>query len=248
VTAPEHLSIDTPEQISLEFPLAGVGSRFLAVAFDTLVQTVIAILVTIVVAVVGAAVSGFRRSMSPWVLAFLVLALFVVNAGYFALFETLWRGQTPGKRLVGLRVIDVSGGPVSVYGAILRNLIRIVDQFPGVYAVGIVAALVTSRQQRLGDLAAGTVVVHERIEALAPPTVAAPAAASTGAHRLTTEDLLLMESFLRRRSDLDPLLRLDTARRIARRMTEKLQIEATDDEERLIERLAAECRSSGRYR
>jgi uncharacterized RDD family membrane protein YckC len=248
VTPPEHLSIDTPEQISLEFPLAGVGSRFLAIAFDTLLQAVIGVVLVIIAVLLGAAASEFGRSSGPWVLAFLLFALFVVYTGYFATFEALWRGQTPGKRLVGLRVIDVSGSRVSVYAAILRNLIRVVDQLPGIYAVGIVSVLVTSRQQRLGDLAAGTVVVHERIETLAVSSTPVAAGARIGAHQLTADDLLVMESFLRRRGDLDPLLRLDTARRIAQYMAAKLQIEPADDEERLIERLAAEYRSTGRYR
>ncbi len=248
MTAPEHLSIDTPEQIALEFPLAGVGSRFLAIAFDTLLQAIIGVALGIIGGIIGVAATSLNRSAGPWVLALLVLGIFVVYAGYFAVFEALWRGQTPGKRLVGLRVIDVSGSPVSVYAAILRNLIRIVDQLPGIYAIGIVSVLVTERQQRLGDLAAGTVVVHERTEVVALPPTAASRSATTAAHRLTTEDLLLMESFLRRRTDLDPLLRLDTARRIAARMIAKLQIETNEDEERLIERLAADYRSSGRYR
>jgi uncharacterized RDD family membrane protein YckC len=246
VTAPENLSIDTPEQISLEFPLAGVGSRFLALAFDTLLQAVIALVAVLIVASVAIAVSGSSASRN-WILAVLVLVLFVVNSGYFAVFEAVWRGQTPGKRLVGLRVIDVSGSPVSVYSAILRNLIRIVDQLPGIYGACIVSVLVTSRQQRLGDLAAGTVVVHERTEALAIPNTTPPAA-NTGAHQLTTDDLIVMEGFLRRRRDLDPLLRLDTARRIAKHMAGKLGIETPEDEERLIERLVAEYRSSSRYR
>jgi uncharacterized RDD family membrane protein YckC len=249
VTAPEHLSIDTPEQIALEFPLAGVGSRFLAIAFDTLVQAIAGLVfgvVAVVAAGVGVAIGG--RPAGTWVLAFLLLVLFVVYTGYFAVFEVVWRGQTPGKRLVGLRVIDVSGSPITVYSAILRNLIRIVDQLPGIYAVGIVSVIVTSRQQRLGDLAAGTVVVHERTETLEIPATAALSGAHMGAHQLTADDLLVMESFLRRRKDIDPLLRLETARRIARRMTDKLRIESTEDEERLIERLAAEYRSSGRYR
>jgi len=249
VTAPEHLSIDTPEQIALEFPLAGVGSRFLAVAFDTVLQVIAAVGLALIAAFVAGVLSATTgRSAGPWVLAFLILALFVVYTGYFATFEALWRGQTPGKRLVGLRVIDLSGRPVSVYAAILRNLLRIVDQLPGIYAVGIISVIVTSRQQRLGDLAAGTVVVHERTETLDVAPTPAPGGARMGAHQLTTDDLLVMESFLRRRNDLDPILRLETARRIARRMAGKLQIDSTEDEERLIERLAAEYRSTSRYR
>jgi len=248
VTAPEHLSIDTPEQIALEFPLAGVGSRFLALAFDTLLQIVAAVGLALIAALAAGALSAAGRAAGAWVLAILILALFVVYTGYFATFEALWRGQTPGKRLVGLRVIDLSGRPVSVYAAILRNLVRIVDQLPGIYAVGIVSVMVTSRQQRLGDLAAGTVVVHERTETLDVPATPAPGGARMGAHQLTTDDILVMESFLRRRNDLDPMLRLETARRIARRMTQKLQIDSTEDEERLIERLAAEYRATSRYR
>jgi uncharacterized RDD family membrane protein YckC len=248
VTAPEHLSIDTPEQISLEFPLAGVGSRFLALAFDTLLQALIGLVIVFAAGIAGGVLAAAGASKT-WILAVVVLAVFVVYSGYFALFEAVWRGQTPGKRMVGLRVIDVSGSPVSVTAAILRNLIRIVDQLPGIYGVGIVSVLVTSRQQRLGDLAAGTVVVHERTEALAlPKPEAPPTVAKAGAHQLTTEDLMVMEGFLRRRADLDPMLRLDTARRIAKRMAGKLQIETAEDEEKLIERLVAEYRSSSRYR
>ncbi len=247
MTAPEHLSIDTPEQISLEFPLAGVGSRFLALAFDTLLQGVAAFVIGIIAAAVAGALASAGRSAGAWVLAFLIFALFVLYTGYFATFETLWRGQTPGKRLVGLRVIDVSGRPVSVYAADFAQPRQ--DHRPGARDLcrGNLSVIVTSRQQRLGDLAAGTVVVHERTEEFALPT-AAPAGPRVGAHHLTQDDLHVMESFLRRRSDLDPVLRLHTARRIAQRMTEKLQIEPTNDEEQLIERLAAEYRSTSRYR
>ena len=108
----EKLNIDTPEQVALEFSLATVGSRFLALAIDTLIQVGIGVALFIVVALAlflsGAAESAAR----PWVMAVLVLGGFVVYYGYFALFETLWSGQTPGKRLIGLRVIHGSGRPV----------------------------------------------------------------------------------------------------------------------------------------
>jgi uncharacterized RDD family membrane protein YckC len=252
VTPPEHLSIDTPEQIVLDFPLAGVGSRFLALAFDTLLQVVAFVVVGIVAAVAGGVVAALvgrsARSANPWIFAGVILAWFAVYAGYFAAFEALWRGQTPGKRLVGLRVIDVSGRPVSVYAAILRNLVRIVDQFPGIYAVGIVSVMVTSRHQRLGDLAAGTVVVREQTETLSLPVTTVPVGARIGAHHLTADDIVVLERFLHRRSELDAVVRLETARRIAQRMAAKLQIDSTEDEERLIERLAAEYRSTQRAR
>jgi len=241
VPAPENLTIDTPEQIALEFPLAGVGSRFLAVAFDTLLQAVAAaILIGILLL---ARLAGVTGSSAAWIIAALLLLWFVVYAGYFAVFESIWTGQTPGKRLVGVRVIDVSGRPVSAYSAIIRNVLRIVDQLPGVYAVGILSVLVTGRQQRLGDLAAGTVVVHERVEALSrPPAPRANTSVRLGAQALTPADILLIEGFLNRRNDLDPWIRLQTARKIAGRMAEKLRLEGVEHEEPLLEQLAAEYR------
>jgi uncharacterized RDD family membrane protein YckC len=249
VPAPEQLSIETPEQIALEFPLAGVGSRFLALAFDSLVQVAaIAVLVVAGLVVRFFVVPRFGgTTLGPWTFAVLLGAVFLVYSAYFAVFESIWSGQTPGKRLIGLRVIDVSGRPVSAYAAILRNVLRLVDQLPGFYAIAIASVLVTKRQQRLGDLAAGTVVVHERVERIA----IAPRVESTvrvGAHRLTVGEIVLVEGFLGRRADLDPVVRLQSARQIARRMADRLQLGAIEDEERFLEQLAAEYRASGSYR
>ncbi len=248
--APENLTIDTPEQIPLEFALAGVGSRFLALAFDSALQ-IAGLLVLFILAVIARRLAGISvntASLGTWATAALIAVGFVVYSGYFAIFESLWAGQTPGKRLVGLRVIDLSGRPLAVYGAIVRNLLRIVDQLPAIYGVAILSVLITKRQQRLGDLAAGTVVVHERLEAAG--SVAAPTSTAIrhGAARLTAEEILVIEGFLRRREDLDAWVRLQSARRIATRMAEKLAITSIEDEERLLEQLAAEYRSADRYR
>ena len=82
--------------------------------------------------------------------------------GYFAMFEAFWNGQTPGKRWTHLRVIKDSGRPINAYDAILRNLLRIVDNLPTLYAIGIVTMLISKENKRVGDYAAGTVVVHEK--------------------------------------------------------------------------------------
>jgi uncharacterized RDD family membrane protein YckC len=250
VPAPENLIIDTPEQIRLEFPLAGVGSRFLALAFDTVLQgAAIVVLVGIGLVVRRIApLSVAAGGLGTWAIAALFAAGFLVYSAYFAIFEAVWTGQTPGKRLVGLRVIDVSGRPISVYAAIIRNAVRIIDQVPGIYALAILSVLVTRRQQRLGDLAAGTVVVHERLEAAAPAAAAMTSAARHGAHRLSADEIVLIEGFLRRREDLDSWVRLDSARRIAARMRNRLELGTVDDEERLLEELAAEYRAVERYR
>jgi uncharacterized RDD family membrane protein YckC len=249
VPAPEQLTIETPEQIALEFPLAGVGSRFLALAFDLLVQgACIALLVAVALVVRWIAALQFTSTaLGPWTAAIVLAAAFTIYTAYFAVFETVWSGQTPGKRLVGLRVIDVSGRPITAYAAILRNLLRIADQLPGFYAIAIVSVLVTRRHQRLGDLAAGTVVVHEHIERIAASPKAEPAV-RLGAHRLTQNEIVLIEGFLRRRGELDSWVRRQTAGQIARRMADRLELGAIGDEERLLEQLAAEYRSSGSYR
>jgi uncharacterized RDD family membrane protein YckC len=248
VPAPEELIIDTPEQIALEFALAGVGSRFLALAFDSLLQISALLFLLLLAGAVRWIASVSVPTLGTWAMALLLAVGFVVYVMYFAVFESIWTGQTPGKRLVGLRVIDISGRPVTVYAAIIRNLIRIVDQVPGIYAVAILSVLVTRRQQRLGDLAAGTVVIHERSEALAPASAAPVSATRHGADKLGPDDIVLIEGFLRRRDDLDSLVRLNAARRIAERMAGKLGLPVTADEEQLLEQLAAEYRSADRYR
>jgi uncharacterized RDD family membrane protein YckC len=253
VAAPEKLTIETPEQITVEFPLAGIGSRFLAIAFDTLLQAAAAAGLVLVGLVGGALAraSGVATppSASVWLLALLIFVWFVIYTGYFAVFESIWNGQTPGKRLVGLRVIDAAGGPVTVYASILRNLLRLIDQLPGFYAVGIISVLCTERQQRLGDIAADTVVVHERLDDRIPAADPTTTIAALGAHKLDTEDIVLIDRFLARRGDLDSVVRRDAARRIAERMAGKLRLPpgSVEDEEELLERLAAEYRAGGRY-
>ena len=246
--APEKLTIDTPEQIALEFPLAGVGSRFLAIAFDTLLQgAAFAVLGGVALLVRGVS-GGQFAGLGMWGLAILLVIAFAIYSGYFAAFEAVWTGQTPGKRLVGLRVIDVSGRPLSVYAAIIRNLLRLVDQLPGFYAFGIVSVLVTRRQQRIGDLAAGTVVVHERLGARAAAPQTHPGGPRFGAHRLSNAEIAVVEGFLRRRGELEEWTRRRTAQSIAARMKQTLHVTSSEDDERVLEQIAAEYRASDSYR
>jgi uncharacterized RDD family membrane protein YckC len=253
VPALEKLNIDTPEQIALEFSLATVGSRFLALAVDTLVQIGCGL-----VLFAGVGLGAFAASFTPaqagsWFLAAAVLGLFIIYYGYFAIFESVWNGQTPGKRFIGLRVIHVSGRPLSVFEAILRNMVRIADQLPGIYAIGIISVFVTERSQRLGDLAAGTVVVHEAVASGDAPQFtaeapAAPASTQHGALKLTAEEISVIELFFRRRQQLDVFARERAARRIAERIRERLGITERIDDERLIEEVGAEYKARGRYR
>jgi uncharacterized RDD family membrane protein YckC len=244
VTAPEKLIIDTPEQIALEFPLASAGSRFLALAIDTAIELAGLFVLGAVAVVATILGTAFGRTVEVWGMAIVVFLGFVIYYGYFAIFEALWHGQTPGKRAVGIRVIAASGRPLSALDAVLRNLLRIVDQLPGIYAVGLVSVFFTERNQRLGDLAAGTVVVYERgVERPHVPT--AGAATRHGAARLTSAEIALIETFLQRRDGLDPYLKLNTARQIVARLRHRLDIpaDARLDEEKLLEELVAEYRA-----
>jgi uncharacterized RDD family membrane protein YckC len=256
VPALEKLNIDTPEQVALEFSLATVGSRFLALAVDTLIQIGCGLVLLTGVALGGWAASFTLAQAGQWFLALAVLGLFVIYYGYFAVFESVWNGQTPGKRVIGLRVIHVSGRPVSVFEALLRNIIRIADQLPGIYAIGIVSVFVTERSQRLGDLAAGTVVVHEmggradsrEFRADVSATVQGIPSTQHGALKLTAEEIAVVELFLRRREQLEVFGRERAARKIAERMRDRLGITERVEDERLLEEIVEEYKSKGRYR
>jgi uncharacterized RDD family membrane protein YckC len=244
VPPPEKLTIDTPEQISLEFTLAGAGSRFLAIVIDTLAQIAIFIVLLLLgLAAAWLASSGYRR-VATWAAAALLVLAFLLYYGYFAAFETLWSGQTPGKRALGIRVMRASGQPITAFDAILRNLLRIVDQLPGIYAVGVLSIFFTARNQRLGDLVAGTVVVVEQPAYAGHATVTTPSGTRLGAARLTTEELEVIETFLSRRKDLPEHMRMRTADQLAARIRSRLDLSSSTyaNDEELIETIASEYR------
>jgi uncharacterized RDD family membrane protein YckC len=217
-------TIETPEQLLLDFPIAGVGSRFLAIAIDTLIQTVVAIVVVLVaVLIFSVVVSASAKNIRIWLMAILGVLLFAIYYGYFAVFEILWNGQTPGKRKIGLRVMKDSGRPLTAAESIGRNLFRIVDQLPAFYALGMVVAFLNVRNKRLGDLIAGSVVVRETSQSAAKPVwqmQQASATAFSGAFgsALSSEHLAIIDAFLNRRSDLDVDVRSRTAWQILKRV------------------------------
>jgi len=249
----DKLTIDTPEQLSLEFPLAGVGSRFLAMLMDSLIQLVVGLSLFIVLLLVGFGLTGFLRDAGIWTLALLGLAFFVLYYGYFAFFEAVWNGQTPGKRYMGLRVIKEDGAPITVYDAVSRNLLRAIDQIPALYGVGILSVLMSRRSQRLGDFVAGTVVVHEKpLEGLsgvwrraAQQEPARVPGSHFGAGRLTPEEFRVIEAFLERRDSLEPEVRSRFAWQIAERLGKSLNVPPEDRRpaEAFLEALAQERRS-----
>ncbi|HYL94429.1 MAG TPA: RDD family protein [Terriglobales bacterium] len=222
--SPDKLTIETPEQIPLEFPLAGIGSRFLAIALDTLIQALGFLLIVFIAEILLPTAARFTSRAWTWAAAIFFLCVFILYSGYYALFEIFWNGQTPGKRLVRLRVISDSGRPITVYEAVVRNLLRIIDQLPGLYVVGIISVFLTARNKRLGDIVAGTVVVHEKAVQDSQPdfAAAAPSTAPSAGLQITAEELELIERFLQRRYDLSPEVRRQSAEQIAARLRARL--------------------------
>jgi uncharacterized RDD family membrane protein YckC len=254
----DELRIDTPEQIALELPLAGIGSRFLALAIDTLIQSVfylITALIFIFTLPLGSSVFMFLpRLLGP---ALAIFILFAIYWGYFAFFESIWSGQTPGKRYAGIRVIKESGRPINAFDAIGRNLMRAVDGLPGIYGIGLACMMCNQQSRRLGDFVAGTVVVHEKptedarpswntSEHVSPPILAT----SPDLVQVTPEELVLIETYLHRRWELDPGVRVNTALQIANRIKSKtgLQPEPSQHVDDFLEEAAKKIRDSSQFR
>jgi len=153
----DELVVATPEQVTFGYQLAGPGSRFLAQIIDFPIQ--VAVLVLALLA--GTAAGALAGNSGVATIAIIVLA-FVVIWGYYPVSEAVWSGKTVGKYAFGLRVVGDQGEPIRVSQAVIRNLLRIVDFLPLFYGIGIIALFWNGRGKRLGDLAAGTVVVRER--------------------------------------------------------------------------------------
>ena len=235
----DRLRIATPEGVDLELKLAGVGSRFTAALIDFLIQ--VALLIALLVAfIIGGSLSGFGGA------AYVLLA-FLVFAGYDVLFEVLNSGRTPGKQLNGIRVVRVDGSPVRFLTSAVRNALRVIDML-FFYLVGVLSILVTPRNQRLGDLAAGTLVVRERLaEVPQAPSAEAPAAPSPQGEwqswdvgGVTAEELTAVRAFLARRYELTPEARRSLADELAEGFRRKVPgLDADASSESLLVALVA---------
>jgi len=216
----DRLAIATPEGVQVELVLAGLGSRFTAALIDLVLKGILLIAVLLVSAVLG-----------DIGVAIASVALAAIYLGYDIAFEVLAGGRTPGKRRTGLRVLRADGRSVDLLSSAIRNVVRLVDGLVLVYLPGMVSILVTRRNQRLGDLAASTIVVNEAggrplpaatlaaepretiLQALQPP--GQDGAATLDVTAVTPQDVGTLRAFLSRRGDLDPGARADLAARLS---------------------------------
>lgn len=240
-SAPPHAftrreEIETPEQVALAYELADLGSRFTALLIDGIILAILltALIVSFFFAVPR--IAEISEALAAWTFGIFLLMVFALNWGYFFYFEGFRDGQTPGKRLLRIRTVHDGGFPLTVRGAAIRNLLRIIDIQPGTtLLVGGVTMMLHPRTKRLGDLAAGSIVVRERLapkiteEATPPPELLAQGAPLPAAPLLNAQEFATLAEFLARRESLPG----DARNRIAAKLVERLAPRFGDAPERL---------------
>jgi uncharacterized RDD family membrane protein YckC len=237
----ERVTVETPEHVEFSYEIAGLGSRFTAGLVDGCIQGAGILAILILFWVQGQS-GSFASYVESALQGVLLLALFLFVWGYHLYFEAFRGGQSPGKRMFKIRVVAEGGYPVTLPRAAVRNLLRVVDILPPLYGIAGVCMFLDPRGRRLGDLAAGTVVVRER-GTEAPAAVAAARALTAGERegrrRLPPLEEEMVRAFLRRRAKLAPDARGRLASFVAARAAAALGVDGGRDAEAFIEALEA---------
>jgi uncharacterized membrane protein SpoIIM required for sporulation/uncharacterized RDD family membrane protein YckC len=230
------VDIETPEHVAFSYTLAGAGSRVLAALIDYAICFVLLVATLIISMLVGSP-GSVARAATAWGSAILIIVQFAVIWGYYVLFEGLNDGQTPGKRWLGLRVVQDGGYSVTFAASAVRNLARAIDQQPVfLYAVGLVGVVVSRSHKRVGDMLAATIVVRERV-------VRVPASASeerpgdtAPLHTLLTDDeYAVLTRYVERRHTLEPAQR----ERLTAQLTARFRDRAQDPDAGDVQMLTA---------
>lgn len=245
----EEYNIDTPENVTFGYEVAGIGSRFIGALIDSFTLVVSLIVLSTVFFAIMSRLGGagsIDELLAPdtdWQsglsIALFALLQFIIFWGYFILFELVWNGQTPGKRVAKTRVVRVDGNPAGALEIVVRNLVRIVDFLPGAYAIGLIVMFLNDKARRLGDYAAGTMVIREQSEIkldslsqVRRPT-ALPAAEDdplltryVNVRRLSVTDYELIRESLRRHNE--GTVSTDILRRLALALAAKLEVPAPE--------------------
>jgi uncharacterized RDD family membrane protein YckC/uncharacterized membrane protein SpoIIM required for sporulation len=247
-----RVEIETPEQTILSYTVAGVGTRVAAALADHLLIVAGMLGIFLVMSEIGSAARGrgssSLSSSAGWAVALSVLIVFAFVWGYYVMFEAIWDGQTPGKRWLGLRVVQDGGYSVSFGASAARNLLRVVDFFPGFYGVGLASVVISKSGKRVGDMVAGTFVVHEKLATIVATAIRAPegVAAAAITSRLTEEEFALLGRFMSRRTQLDPERRTAFAAQIATRFRAHLTDNGSAPSARLLRLYESESEARAR--
>jgi uncharacterized RDD family membrane protein YckC len=241
-TAKETLRIQTPEHVGFRYVLAGLGTRSTAFLVDTVVRGLFILFIFLAVVLFARLLPQFDPTglfaaiPKTWFFALGVLAYGVVDLGYFLIFEALWSGQTPGKRMQKLRVVKINGQPIGWLESSIRNILRAVDILLGFYPLGLFVMFLSSRSQRIGDYAAGTVVIVERRRNVPMNKTCLPSTFQLNLpeleiHISTLEpkQYQVIRSFLQRREAMGASHRREVARLLTRRLMQRWGISLSGD-------------------
>jgi uncharacterized RDD family membrane protein YckC len=220
----------TPESVELEFTLAGVGSRTQALVVDYLIWSFVLVILLVIWAFLLIQVTWLQsESIRLWFFAIQLLILFAVYIGYFVVFETLWHGQTPGKRYAKIRVIREDGRNVGLQQSILRSLLRPIDDL---FCVGLLLVLFTAQEKRLGDLVAGTIVIQEGQTTSHQQLTLSPEAQALATRlleigqivALTPDEFATIRRYLDRYPNLTSAAKIQVSDRLAQRLLEIIKL------------------------
>ena len=211
---PDYL-ISTPENVDLHLELAGLGNRVLAGVLDTIITVLMIALVVAICVGTGFTLDrlgvneDFKNGAYFYLLGAGIIMAFVINFGYYIYFEGIWKGQTPGKKFAHIRVIEANGQPVHWPAVWIRNLVRIIDM--SLACIGVAVILFDKNERRIGDFAAGTLVIRERLPGLSTAaiktTATLPKEAFVDAGQLMPDEYQMLITFLRRRERMPQLER-----------------------------------------
>ncbi len=246
-------SISTPENVDLHLELAGLGNRILACLIDKIVTVlillgVLAALWFIFIMLSLSPISSAAKNVVTAVLIGLgILLVFILIFGYFIFFEATWQGQTPGKKIVQIRVIDQSGQPVSGSAVFIRNILRVFDE--GVILIGLLSMIIDRHERRFGDLAAGTLVIRERLPELSTADIVLKYPLDKedvlDVGRITPEEYDLLVSFLKRRNLMASSQRPAIAHQVSEHFRQRLDLTKTAEAEpeRFLEQIYSAYKS-----
>lgn len=222
-----QFKIETPESVELEFTLAGIGNRVYAFVIDMIVLGLIITILLIIAAfflfnipIISSLFGIEEEQVSLWILAIQFFIIFATYVGYFVLFETLWQGETPGKRFVKIRVIQDNGRPITLQQATLRALFRPVDDL---FFLGLLFVILGKREKRIGDWVAGTLIIQEAKGKKGTDLTVSQEAENltkylqnnTDLSRLLPEDFATLRRYLQRRDEMFTEARMELARKLA---------------------------------
>lgn len=235
-----RISLQTPESVELDFNLAGVGNRAYALLIDYIIWSLILLFVLIFgiffsvqLLDIWSYFGGNSESIGLWIFSIQLLILFVIYVGYFVIFETIWQGQTPGKRYVKIRVIRDDGRPIRLQQATLRALFRPVDD---ILFIGMLLIVFNKKEKRLGDWVAGTIVIEEA-KAVADIISTSETAQKLAKYlleeadmsQLLPEDFAVIRNYLQRSKSMTKQAKIELSKKLATEIKQIIRLTETPE-------------------